>query len=157
MKLLNRLALGCLLGLCATTVLADTVSVPAAQPGSDKQATDKQAADKADMTRPTSGMTDKKVEAKFGAPLNKSAPVGKPPISKWEYPDYWVYFEKDRVINTVLKVTPVAEPTPAVEAAPVEATPATVVPAASDTSAPVSAPTDAGASPSPDQTDKAGN
>ena len=59
------------------------------------------------MMLPTRGMTMSQVEAKFGAPTNKHSPVGganekRPPITRWVYPDYTVYFEHSHVINAVL-------------------------------------------------------
>ena len=48
-------------------------------------------------------MTAESVEAKFGAPDAKVAPVGDPPISRWEYADFVVFFEYDRVIHAVTK------------------------------------------------------
>ncbi len=56
-----------------------------------------------DVQRPTRGMTAANVEAKFGAPDAKVAPVGDPPISRWEYKDMVVFFEYDRVIHAVVK------------------------------------------------------
>ena len=56
-----------------------------------------------DGSRPTRGMTAASVESKFGAPASKKAPVGNPPISRWEYPTMTVYFEYDRVIHAVRK------------------------------------------------------
>jgi len=53
--------------------------------------------------RPTRGMTESRVEERFGSPVSKVAPVGEPPISRWEYPGFIVYFEYDRVIHTVAK------------------------------------------------------
>jgi outer membrane protein assembly factor BamE (lipoprotein component of BamABCDE complex) len=50
---------------------------------------------------PTRGMSMQQVEAKFGAPTNKSGPVGKPPISRWDYAGFIVYFEYDHVIHSV--------------------------------------------------------
>ena len=60
-----------------------------------------QAADGDD--RPTRGMTQARVESKFGSPVEKGAAVGEPPISRWEYPDFVVFFEYDRVIHAVVK------------------------------------------------------
>jgi hypothetical protein len=57
----------------------------------------------ADMPRPTRGMTAASVEAQFGAPESRVAPVGDPPISRWEYKDFVVFFEYDRVIHAVVK------------------------------------------------------
>lgn len=56
-----------------------------------------------DGSRPLRGTTQAQVEAKWGSPANKKAPVGDPPITRWEYPDFTVYFEYDRVIHAVLK------------------------------------------------------
>ena len=53
--------------------------------------------------RPTRGMTESRVEQKFGSPVSKVAAVGEPPISRWEYPGFIVYFEYDRVIHAVAK------------------------------------------------------
>jgi hypothetical protein len=57
----------------------------------------------ANVAKPTSGMTAESVEANFGSPDAKVAPVGDPPISRWEYSDFVVFFEYDRVIHTVVK------------------------------------------------------
>lgn len=57
----------------------------------------------ADDGRPTRGMTQARVEATYGAPASKRAPVGDPPISRWEYSNMIVYFEYDRVIHAVMK------------------------------------------------------
>ena len=48
-------------------------------------------------------MTMEKVEATFGAPSNREAAVGQPPITRWEYPAYVVYFEHNIVLHTVVK------------------------------------------------------
>jgi len=42
------------------------------------------------------------VEAKFGVPATRHEAVGEPPISRWDYHGYTVFFEKDRVIHTVV-------------------------------------------------------
>lgn len=49
------------------------------------------------------GMTAENVEARFGTPDAKIAAVGDPPISRWEYKNFVVFFEYDRVIHTVVK------------------------------------------------------
>jgi len=51
---------------------------------------------------PQRGITMAAVEAKFGAPSNKSSPVGKPPITKWFYPNFVVVFENDKVLHAVV-------------------------------------------------------
>ena len=46
-----------------------------------------------DDGRPTRGMTQASVESKYGAPASVRAPVGDPPITRWEYANMVVYFE----------------------------------------------------------------
>lgn len=53
---------------------------------------------------PTRGMSMADVERKFGAPSSKVAPVGNPPIARWAYPGFVVYFEYDHVVHTVARV-----------------------------------------------------
>jgi hypothetical protein len=53
--------------------------------------------------RPARGATKTRVETSFGAPVSKQAAVGDPPISSWEYADFTVYFEYDRVLHSVEK------------------------------------------------------
>lgn len=59
------------------------------------------------QTMPTRGMTMAQVEKKFGAPQRKLAARGgdtpkHPVIHRWIYPGYIVYFERNRVIHSVL-------------------------------------------------------
>ena len=51
---------------------------------------------------PQRGSTMAAVEQKFGAPANKSSPVGNPPITKWFYPNFVVVFENDKVLHAVV-------------------------------------------------------
>jgi len=53
--------------------------------------------------RPTRGMTQASVQSKYGSPASIKAPVGEPPITRWEYTDFVVFFEHDKVIHAVLK------------------------------------------------------
>ena len=55
-----------------------------------------------DVATPRRGMTMSQVAAKFGDPVTKVPAVGKPPISRWEYPGFVVYFESDHVIHSVV-------------------------------------------------------
>ncbi|HXL97765.1 MAG TPA: hypothetical protein VN925_05275 [Steroidobacteraceae bacterium] len=55
-----------------------------------------------DIARPSRGMTMHAVEAKFGAPQQRHEAVGEPPISRWDYHGFRVFFEKDRVIHAVV-------------------------------------------------------
>lgn len=56
------------------------------------------------VTLPGRGMTMTQVEEKFGPPLEKSPEVGDPPINRWDYSNFTVYFEYQYVINAVAKV-----------------------------------------------------
>lgn len=56
--------------------------------------------------------TDRKVPARgtdmvnvrnvFGAPLREHPAVGEPPITRWDYDGYSVFFEHDKVLHTVV-------------------------------------------------------
>lgn len=50
---------------------------------------------------PRSGITMADVEAQSGAPKMKHAAVGQPPITRWDYDGFSVYFEHNRVLHTV--------------------------------------------------------
>jgi hypothetical protein len=54
------------------------------------------------VATPSRGMTMDQVSSKFGAPTAKIPAVGSPPISRWEYPGFIVYFEADHVIHSVV-------------------------------------------------------
>lgn len=54
------------------------------------------------MELPVNGMKQSEVRDRFGAPVNTDAPVGDPPITRWDYDGYSVYFEYDLVLFTVL-------------------------------------------------------
>jgi hypothetical protein len=45
------------------------------------------------------------VVVKFGEPLSKKSAVGQPPIIKWKYEKFTVYFESQWVINSVIHKT----------------------------------------------------
>ncbi len=60
----------------------------------------------AGMILPARGMRMAEVERKFGAPTQRLEPRGGqsrkwPTIHRWTYPNFVVYFEKDRVIDAV--------------------------------------------------------
>lgn len=52
---------------------------------------------------PERGVTMQTVESRFGAPVERRAAVGDPPIARWQYEDFVVYFEHDRVIHAVVR------------------------------------------------------
>ncbi len=53
--------------------------------------------------RPRSGMSMTAVESTYGAPAQKRATVGQPPITRWDYPGFSVYFEHEHVIHAVVR------------------------------------------------------
>jgi hypothetical protein len=53
------------------------------------------------IAKPTRGMSMSAVEARFGAPANKRQAVGSPPITRWDYGSFVVFFEHDHVVHAV--------------------------------------------------------
>jgi hypothetical protein len=59
------------------------------------------------IDRPKRGLTMADVEKQFGAPVTRHPAVGgaspqRPPITRWDYNSFSVFFEKDRVIDSVV-------------------------------------------------------
>jgi hypothetical protein len=99
----------------------------------------------AGVAAPARGMTMAQVASKFGDPLSKVAAVGTPPISRWEYSGFVVYFERDHVIHAVVSASAPPDPSgaasPPVALQPVAAAPAPA-PDPAPAAAPVQAPVD---------------
>jgi hypothetical protein len=55
----------------------------------------------AGIETPVRGMSMAQVETRFGAPAERYAPVGQPPITRWVFPTFVVYFEYQHVIHAV--------------------------------------------------------
>ena len=51
---------------------------------------------------PKNGDTMAQVESRFGEPEERMAAVGDPPITRWRYRDFIVYFEYERVLSSVV-------------------------------------------------------
>jgi len=92
------------------------------------------------LARPARGLTMAAVESKFGAPATKHDAVGTPPITRWDYPQFAVFFEKDRVIDSVLPPQ-ASEPSTSPASTPITSAPGGA-PAPSETQEPL-APTPA--------------
>lgn len=75
--------------------VADTLQMPLGPPAVDD------GSQQQSITLPGRGMTMVAVEERFGAPVEKYDEVGDPPITRWVYPDFTVYFEYQYVINAV--------------------------------------------------------
>lgn len=56
-----------------------------------------------ERSRPARGMSMRSVESEFGAPNQRRSAVGEPPISRWEYPGFVVFFEHQYVIHAVVR------------------------------------------------------
>ena len=54
------------------------------------------------MDVPDNGMTQADVRARFGEPVKVYSAIGDPPITRWEYDRWSVYFEYETVLFTVL-------------------------------------------------------
>ena len=78
--------------LLSSAVFADTVAIPIGQQGAAHQ----------NEARPRGGMSMSQVSSQYGSPAQQLPAVGDPPISRWVYSHFTVYFEHDRVIHTVL-------------------------------------------------------
>jgi hypothetical protein len=50
---------------------------------------------------PQRGTSMAQVEARLGAPTQRYAAVGQPPITRWVYPTFVVYFEHQHVVHAV--------------------------------------------------------
>jgi hypothetical protein len=73
----------------ATPALAETLSTDTGNPA-------------AAGDRPNRGSSMATVQGHFGEPTHRHATVGDPPITRWDYPQFSVYFEHDRVLHSVL-------------------------------------------------------
>lgn len=79
-----------------TQVVADT---HANQKGLIKIAVSKQG--NKHLNKPSNGLSQEAVKHRFGKPLSQQKAVGSPPISRWTYKDFAVYFEHKQVIHSV--------------------------------------------------------
>ena len=88
--------------LAPATVLADThqpqmlaeeVNVPAAEPPRGKNV-------------PRRGMSMAQVQRTWGSPTSQLGAVGEPPITRWIYDGFTVYFEHRAVIHAVQHSSP---------------------------------------------------
>lgn len=60
---------------------------------------------------PSRGLTMAQVEQRLGAPVSRLSPAGgdsavHPVIHRWQYNGFTVYFERDRVLHSVLDMPP---------------------------------------------------
>lgn len=82
-------------GLAAINAWSEEVSLPSGAAA--------ETAAPAPVSTPTRGTSMTKVEAQFGAPAERHAAIGKPPITRWDYPGFSVFFEYQHVIHSVVR------------------------------------------------------
>ena len=80
--------------LLPIAALADTLRVPVGQQGDPS------------LPLPRQGESQQTVEARHGVADKRHPAVGQPPISRWDYPGFSVYFEHGKVIDSVLHPRP---------------------------------------------------
>lgn len=97
---------------------------------------------------PDRGMTQDAVRKQFGNPTRQVAPVGTPPISRWVYDDFTVYFEGKFAIHAVQHASTLTTPAPQAQAATPPADLVDELPAIDEIS-PAEAPADAAPEPAP--------
>ena len=76
--------------LAAASVQADTLTIPVGQQASSQQ-----------VSLPQRGTSTSAVRQQHDEPTTRHAAVGEPPISRWDYPGFSVYFEHDKVVHSV--------------------------------------------------------
>jgi hypothetical protein len=96
------LLLACTLGftLQVQTSTAEDIRIPVGE----------QAKDQTPVDIPTKGMSKERVKNLFGEPLEEIAAKGQPPISRWKYQEFTVYFDNNTVIHCVRNFQPKANP-----------------------------------------------
>lgn len=75
---------------------ADTLAIPVGQQGSPN------------VSVPARGESQKAVLSRFGLADEEHPAVGRPPITRWDYRTFSVYFESGRVIDSVVHHQPAA-------------------------------------------------
>jgi len=51
---------------------------------------------------PRNGITMTQVRQQYGSPVTERPAVGEPPITRWDYQGYSVFFEHDLVLHSVI-------------------------------------------------------
>ncbi|MET0281363.1 MAG: phosphodiesterase [Steroidobacteraceae bacterium] len=64
----------------------------------------------ASIELPRRGSSMAAVEARFGAPRARHAAIGQPPITRWDYENFSVYFEYQHVVHAVEAAAPAPAP-----------------------------------------------
>ena len=96
----------CIIGLLSfalqvQTSTAEEIRIPVGE----------QAKDQVPVDMPSKGMSKERVRNLFGEPLEEIPPKGNPPISRWKYQEFTVYFDSNAVIHCVRNFHSKASPT----------------------------------------------
>lgn len=59
-----------------------------------------------DSDLPRRGITKSQVESEYGAPKLKHPAIGDPPITRWDYEGFSVFFEYNHVLHSVIPDKP---------------------------------------------------
>lgn len=76
--------------LATAHVQADVLKIPVGQQGHEQVS-----------ELPRRGQSQASILKRYGEPVKRHASVGQPPITRWDYPAFTVYFEYSHVINSV--------------------------------------------------------
>lgn len=97
MKINKQLIIPTSLALCLVsapaTVNGEQILIPVGAQGGELH----------NISMPTTGEQQQSVRARYGEPESISGPHGEPPITRWNYVNFSVYFEYSSVIHSVLK------------------------------------------------------
>ncbi len=99
-----------ILGALACSALhAEVLNVPGGTPDPAAGSGAPYAAPPADRSHlPKRGSSMDSVRARYGDPVSIHGPIGDPPITRWVYNDFSVFFEYRHVINAVIPGKPPA-------------------------------------------------
>lgn len=84
--------------LLPALTLAETLHIPIGRQGTD------------DLSLPQLGESQRSVLERFGLADEEHPSIGNPPITRWDYREFSVYFEHKHVINSVQHHQPSAAP-----------------------------------------------
>ena len=96
MNYLNARVLALSLIFVTPAAFADTLAIPVGQQHGSSISTD----------LPQRGLSAATVIQRHGDPAAQHAAVGEPPISRWDYQGFSVYFEAGTVVHSVLQHRP---------------------------------------------------
>ena len=88
------LATGIFCATLSSVAQAEQIQVPISQQGNSQ------------IQAPQRGNSQQLVLSQYGEPVQRHASVGQPPITRWDYQDFSVYFEHQTVINSVKRHNP---------------------------------------------------